>query len=86
MSIEHLHQVGAEAVRLILEGRRKQRDQAEPDRARTIDGQDEARLGGRRDVCRSSASRSYCFHACVTPATLAGRVHRLAVVTLDRDA
>ena len=42
----HLHDVRTESVRLILERRREQRHQAEPDRAGTIDGQDVACLRG----------------------------------------
>ena len=82
---EHLQQVGAEAVGLVPEGRRKQRDQAEPDRSGTIDGQDEARLCGRRERWRSSASLRYCFHVCVRPEHPSGGVRRLAVFALDRD-
>ena len=81
---EHLHEVGPEAVRLILERRRKQGDKTEPHRARPIHGEDEAGLGGRCDV--AGLQRQFVLLPGLRQTgDIRGRVDRPALVTLDRE-
>ena len=80
----HLHDVRTESVRLILERRREQRHQAEPDRAGAIDCEHVARLRGgchlaglQREFVLLPGRRQ--------SADGLRRVDRPAVVALDRD-
>ena len=66
----HLHDVRTESVRLILERRREQRHQAEPDGAGAIDCQRRNAPSRWVSPCRSVASNSYCFQADVSPVTV----------------
>ena len=80
----HLHDVGPEAVRLILEGWREQRDQAEPDRAGPIHGEHVPRRGRWRDA--AGLKRHFVLLPRPAHARDGSRgVDRLPVVALNRD-
>ena len=80
----HLHDVRTEAVRLILERRREQRHQTEPDRAGAIDRQDVACLRGGRHLV--GLQRQFVpLPGRRQPGDGLRRVDRPAVVALDRD-